>query len=430
MQLQYMSGFGNEFATEAVPGSLPKNQNSPQQPAHGLYAEQISGTAFTAPRHSNRRTWMYRIRPSVVHKPYEIVSNGFIRSTPFNEVPTTPNQLRWSPLDIPSQPTTWLQGIRTMAGGGDCTMHSGCAIHLYVANASMYREFFYNADGELLIVPQQGALTMRTELGTLYVEPGEIVVVPRGIKFAVDVQDQARGYILENYGAPLRLPDLGPIGANGLAYPRDFLTPVASYENINDVMMDVVAKFQGQLWKGVYNHSPLNVVAWHGNYAPYKYNLANFQCINTVTFDHPDPSIYTVLTAPSETPGTANVDFVIFPPRWIVAEHTFRPPWFHRNFMNEFMGLIHGVYDAKEGGGFVPGGASLHSCMSGHGPDADTYQRMTQAELTPVKLADTLAFMFETRFVPRPTEFAMSCGELQEDYWKCWQGLSPEFRAP
>jgi homogentisate 1,2-dioxygenase len=422
----YMSGFGNEFATEAVKGALPEGRNSPQKPAYGLYVEQLSGTAFTAPRNANRRTWMYRIRPSVVHKPYERINNGLIRSTPFAEVETTPNQLRWSPLPIPSQPTTFVEGIVTMAGNGDLTTHSGCAIHVYAANASMTDTFFYNADGEMLIVPQEGALKILTELGIVDVEPYEICVIPRGVKFRVEVSGGVRGYILENYGAVLKLPDLGPIGANGLAYPRDFLTPEAWFENRNGEFK-VVAKFQGNLWQGTYDHSPLNVVAWHGNYAPYKYDLRKYQCINTVTFDHPDPSIYTVLTAPTDTPGTANIDFVCFPPRWMVAEDTFRPPWFHRNFMNEFMGLIDGVYDAKEGGGFVPGGSSLHNCMSGHGPDADTYKKMTQVELKPTKIDGTMAFMFETRFVCRPTAFAMQCAELQNDYWECWQGLVPEF---
>lgn len=422
----YMSGFGNEFATEAVEGALPEGRNSPQKPAHGLYVEQLSGTAFTAPRGANKRTWMYRIRPSVVHKPYERIDNGLVRSTPFNEVETTPNQLRWSPLPIPSNPTTFVEGIATMAGNGDLTTHSGCAIHVYAANTSMLDTFFYNADGEMLIVPQEGPLKILTELGILDVEPYEICVIPRGVKFRVEVQGGVRGYILENYGALLKLPDLGPIGANGLAYPRDFLTPEAWFENRTGEFK-VVAKFQGNLWQGTYDHSPLNVVAWHGNYAPYKYDLRKYQCINSVTFDHPDPSIYTVLTAPTDTPGTANIDFVCFPPRWMVAEDTFRPPWFHRNFMNEYMGLIDGVYDAKEGGGFVPGGSSLHNCMSGHGPDADTYKKMTQVELKPTKIEGTMAFMFETRFVCRPTAFAMQNGELQHDYWECWQGLVPEF---
>lgn len=425
----YISGFGNDVATEAIAGALPDGRNSPQQPAFGLYVEQINGTAFTAPRSANKRSWMYRIRPSVVHRPYERIDNGLIRSTPFNEVETTPNQLRWSPLPIPDKPTTFIEGIATMAGNGDLTTHSGSAIHVYAANTSMTSTFFYNADGEMLIVPQLGSLRILTEMGIIDVDPQEICVIPRGIKFRVEVSGPVRGYICENYGAPFRLPDLGPIGANGLAYPRDFLMPEAWYEERNE-MVDVIAKFQGNLWKGVYNHSPLNVVAWHGNYAPYKYDLRKFQCINTVTFDHPDPSIYTVLTSPSDTPGTANIDFVIFPPRWMVAEDTFRPPWFHRNFMNEYMGLIEGVYDAKEGGGFVPGGSSLHNCMSGHGPDADTYAKMTKADLKPTKIEGTMAFMFETRFVCRPTAFAMQSGELQHDYWECWQGLVPEFKKP
>ena len=364
-----------------------------------------------------------------IGRPYERIDNGLIRSTPFAEVETTPNQLRWSPLPIPEKPTTFIEGIATMAGNGDLTTHIGSAIHVYAANTSMTSTFFYNADGEMLIVPQLGSLRIFTEMGIIDVEPQEICVIPRGIKFRVEVSGPVRGYICENYGTPFRLPDLGPIGANGLAYPRDFLIPEAWYEERSE-MVDVIAKFQGNLWKGVYNHSPLNVVAWHGNYAPYKYDLRKFQCINTVTFDHPDPSIYTVLTSPSDTPGTANIDFVIFPPRWVVAEDTFRPPWFHRNFMNEYMGLIEGVYDAKEGGGFVPGGSSLHNCMSGHGPDADTYAKMTKADLKPTKIENTMAFMFETRFVCRPTAFAMSSGELQHDYWECWQGLVPEFKKP
>jgi len=314
-----------------------------------------------------------------------------------------------------------------MAGNGDLTTQSGNAIHVYAANTSMVDTFFYNADGEMLIVPQLGDLRILTEMGIVEIKPHEICVIPRGVKFRVEVQGDVRGYILENYGAPLRLPDLGPIGANGLAYPRDFMIPEAWFEERTGEF-EVITKFQGNLWRGTYDHSPLNVVAWHGNYAPYKYDLRNFQCINTVTFDHPDPSIYTVLTSPSDAPGTSNVDFAIFPPRWLVAENTFRPPWFHRNFMNEYMGLIHGVYDAKEGGGFVPGGSSLHNCMSGHGPDAETYQKMSTAELKPVKLDGTMAFMFETRFVCRPTAWAMSSAELQADYWECWQGLVPEFK--
>ncbi|HEX6160150.1 MAG TPA: homogentisate 1,2-dioxygenase domain-containing protein, partial [Thermoanaerobaculia bacterium] len=268
---------------------------------------------------------------------------------------------------------------------------------------------------------------LRTELGHVEVKPGEIAVIPRGTKFRVELQgDDARGYLCENFGAPFRLPDLGPIGANGLANPRDFLSPVAAYEEVEGDF-ELIAKFGGTLWSARIDHSPLDVVAWHGNYAPYKYDLARFNAINTVSFDHPDPSIFTVLTSPSDTPGTANCDFVIFPPRWMVAENTFRPPYFHRNVMNEYMGLIYGEYDAKAEG-FVPGGGSLHNCMSGHGPDAATFEAASNAKLEPRYLGETLAFMFETRYVIRPTRFALETPLLQRDYWRCWQGIQKHFK--
>jgi len=420
--MDYQSGFGNEFATEAVKGALPVGQNSPQKHPLGLYTEQLSGSAFTAPRAVNRRTWTYRIRPSVTHKPFEERPAGMLRSGPFNEVPTPPTQLRWNPFPIPDQPTDFIEGLVTIAGNGDPAMQTGVAVHVYAANRSMQARFFYDADGELLLVPQQGRLRLATELGILEAAPGEICVVPRGIKFRGELPDgPSRGYICENYGAPLRLPELGAIGANGLAYPRDFLAPVAAFED-TDGDFRIVAKFLGRMWSAEIDHSPLDVVAWHGNYAPYKYDLARFQCINTVSFDHSDPSIYTVLTSP------ANVDFAIFPPRWLVAEHTFRPPWFHRNLMNEFMGLIYGAYDAKAEG-FLPGGASLHNCMSGHGPDAETWERATAADLKPQRLADTLAFMFETQLVLRPTRYAMESKILQHEYFECWQGLKKHFHA-
>jgi homogentisate 1,2-dioxygenase len=427
-QFLYHSGFGNEFATEAEPGALPVGQNSPQKAPLGLYTEQVSGTPFTAPRSQNRRSWVYRIRPSVVHKPYQLHAHqGLLRSTPFDEIATTPNQLRWDPVPIPTVPTDFVAGLQTLAGNGDSTMHSGVAIHVYVANQSMTDRFFYNADGEMLIVPQLGALVFHTEFGRIDVKPGEICVIQRGVKFRVELlETQARGYICENYGAMFRLPELGPIGANSLANSRDFQTPHAAYED-RDGLFTVISKFCGKLWESEYDHSPIDVVAWHGNYAPYKYDLARFCTINSVSFDHPDPSIYTVLTSPSEILGTANCDFAIFPPRWLVAENTFRPPWFHRNFMNEFMGLIRGQYDAKAEG-FVPGGASLHNCMSGHGPDSTSFEKASNAELKPQYLGDTLAFMFETRFVCRPTKFAMETAQLQHEYYECWQGLKKNFK--
>ncbi len=334
----------------------------------------------------------------------------------------TPNPLRWNPIPFPLEQRDFVDGLITMGGAGDAALQSGVGIHIYAANVTMTNRFFHNADGEMLVVPEQGKLAFHTEMGGLEIAPGEICVLPRGIKFRVELlEEKARGYICENYGALLRLPDLGPIGANGLANARDFLTPVASLED-REGSFQLIAKFGGHLFAAESNHSPLNVVAWHGNYAPYKYDLTRFNTINTVSYDHPDPSIFTVLTSPSESLGTANMDFVIFPPRWMVAEHTFRPPYFHRNVMSEYMGLIFGQYDAKASG-FVPGGASLHNCMAGHGPDAASFALASNAELKPQYLADTLAFMFETRLVIRPTAFALNTEALQNDYWQCWEGL-------
>lgn len=426
LNLKYQSGFGNEFATEAIEGALPLDQNSPQRVAFGLYAEQFSGTPFTAPRASNHKTWTYRIRPSVCHKPFKQISNGMIETAPKNNVPATPNQLRWDPLALPTEPTDFIDSMITMAVNGNAHTGVGMGVHIYAANASMTDRYFYSADGELLIVPQLGELRIHTELGILDVAPCEICVLPRGLKFRVELlSHEARGYVCENYGAIFKLPELGVIGANALANPRHFLTPVAAYED-REEQLTLIAKFHGNLWEAEIDHSPLDVVAWHGNYVPYKYDLRKFNTINTVTFDHPDPSIFTVLTSLSDTPGTANVDFAIFPPRWVVAEHTFRPPYFHRNLMSEFMGLIKGQYDAKPEG-FIPGGSSLHNCMSAHGPDNEAFEAALDAELKPIKYEDTLAFMFESRYVIRPTQFAMETPALQKNYYKCWSDLKRTF---
>jgi len=435
MTFEYMTGFGNEFATEAEAGALPVGQNSPQKPPYGLYAEQLSGSAFTMPRAENKRSWLYRIRPSVMHRPFVPMDPSRMTwvSTPFNETDVTPNQLRWSPAKIPTVGTDFIDGIITMAGGGDSFSWAGLAAHIYIANRPMKKRYFYNADGEMLILPQEGGLTLRTEMGVLGVEPGELAVIPRGIKFTVDLPDKtSRGYICENYGAPFILPDLGPIGANGLANPRDFETPVAAYEDVEGEF-ELITKFGGNLWSAYTRHSPLDVVAWHGNYAPYKYDLAKFMAINTVSFDHCDPSIFTVLTSPSERRGLANIDFAIFPQRWNVADHTFRPPYYHRNVMSEFMGLIKGEYDAKGGKdnkGFAPGGSSLHNCMSAHGPDANAFKSASEVELKPDYMADTLAFMFESRFIMAPTPHALSMNTLQKDYYHCWLDLPKNFAVP
>lgn len=425
-KLDYQSGFGNEFATEALPGALPEGQNSPQRAPYGLYAELISGTAFTQPRAENLRSWVYRMRPSAVHGAFRRLDNGLLRTPPFDEGVLTPQQTRWDPAPIPEENTDLIDGIQTLGGNGDANAQAGIGIHIYAANASMERRYFYNADGEMLFVPQHGRLRLATEMGVVEAAPNEIIVVPRGVKFRADLPDgPSRGYICENYGAALRLPDLGPIGSNGLANARDFLAPVASFEDV-DGDFEIVAKFGGNLWAADIDHSPLDVVAWHGNLAPYKYDLANFMAVGSISFDHPDPSIFTVLTSPSGPAGLANVDFVIFPPRWLVGEHTFRPPWYHRNIMSEFMGLIHGQYDAKPEG-FVPGGASLHNLMSAHGPDAGAYENATKAELKPEFLGATMAFMFETRYPIRLTDWAANSPQVQAGYQDCWQGLKKNF---
>ena len=417
----YMPGFGNHFSTEAVAGALPVGQNSPQKTPLGLYAEQLSGTAFTAPRTENRRSWLYRLRPSAQHPAYQKIDRGLMRSGPFDEVPPNPNRMRWNPLPVPEAPTDWVEGLVTYGGNGEADADAGVGIHMYAANRSMTDRVFYSADGELLIVPQQGAHRFVTEFGVIEAQPGHVVLIPRGVRFRVELDGPSRGYVCENYGAAFRIPDLGPIGANGLANPRDFEAPVAAFEDV-DRPTECIQKYGGQLWTTTFDHSPLDVVAWHGNYAPCRYDTARFNTINTVSFDHPDPSIFTVLTSPSDTPGVANCDFVIFPPRWMVAEDTFRPPWFHRNVMSEFMGLVTGAYDAKADG-FAPGGASLHNRMSGHGPDQATYDAAIKAELKPHKIEGTLAFMFETRAPIRVTKWAQTTPLMQLDYDDCWSGF-------
>jgi len=427
--LRYQSGFGNHFASEAVAGVLPPGRNSPQKAAHGLYAELISGSAFTAPRAENLRTWMYRRQPSVVVGGYTAYPQPWWKTGAAGGVDAPPDPLRWSPTPIPdaaSQPLDFVDGLRSIAVNGDVDAQSGMAAHLYFINRSMTQRAFVNADGEMLLVPQQGALTVTTELGVLQVAPGEIALLPRGMAFKVAVDGPSRGYVCENYGAHFRLPELGPIGSNGLANPRDFLAPVAAFER-DAAGYQLVKKFAGRLWSARGAASPFNVVGWHGNLAPLKYDTKNFMTIGSISFDHPDPSIFTVLTSPSDTPGTANCDFVIFPPRWLVAEDTFRPPWYHRNLMSEFMGLVYGQYDAKPEG-FRPGGASLHNSMVPHGPDADAFERASSVPLAPHKLDNTLAFMFESRFRFRPTEWAMQGGALDTGYADCWRDLKDGFQ--
>jgi homogentisate 1,2-dioxygenase len=429
MTLRYQSGFGNQYASEAVPGALPQGRNSPQRVAHGLYAELISGSAFTAPRADNRRSWLYRRQPSVVTGAYQPYEQALWTTGAAGGVPVPPDPLRWNPFALVDAPTDFVDGLRTVVANGDADAQLGLGVLVYTANRSMQRRALINADGEMLLVPQQGRLQIITELGLLDVQPGEIAVLPRGVAFSIALPDgPSRGYVAENYGAPFRLPELGPIGSNGLANARDFLAPTAAFEDSAGAY-ELIKKFGGRLWRTTQPGTPFNVVAWHGNLAPVKYDTAHFMTLGSISFDHPDPSIFTVLTSPSDTPGTANCDFVIFPPRWMVAEDTFRPPWYHRNLMSEFMGLVHGQYDAKPEG-FKPGGASLHNAMVPHGPDTEAFAKASSAPLAPHKLDHTLAFMFESRYRFVPTAWAMTSGALDGGYAGCWAGLADHFQAP
>jgi homogentisate 1,2-dioxygenase len=419
--MNYQSGFGNQFSTEALPGALPVGRNSPQRAPHGLYAELISGSAFTAPRAENQRSWVYRRQPSVVVGTFTPLAQPWLKTGARDGIDTPPNPLRWHPIEVPTEGADFIEGLRTIAVNGDPEAQCGMAAHLALINRSMQRRAFINADGELLLVPQQGRLDIRTEFGLLAVSPGEIALLPRGIAFSVAVDGPTRVYVCENYGAAFRLPELGPIGSNGLANPRDFLAPVAAVDD-TDGGFEIVKKYSGALWRATQAHSPFNVLAWHGNLCPMKYDTTHFNTLGSISFDHPDPSIFTVLTSASDTPGTANCDFVIFPPRWLVAEDTFRPPWFHRNVMSEFMGLVHGQYDAKPEG-FRPGGMSLHNAMVPHGPDSEAFDKASKTALAPHKLDHTLAFMFESRWRFRLTEYALKSGALDSAYADCWAGL-------
>jgi homogentisate 1,2-dioxygenase len=431
-ELSYLSGFRNHFESEIRSGLLPIGQNSPQRVAEGLFAELLSGTSFTSPRALNLRTWMYRKYPSVVSNPfaaYRSTVKGHLAMWLSNvdEVKVcAPNPMRWAPFHYPKTALDFVDGLFTLAVNGSAQGQLGVAIHMYLARRSMGHRALRNGDGEMLIVPQEGALLVTTECGRLEVAPGEIIVIPRGMVFKVDLEGkEARGYVCENFGAAFQLPELGPIGSNGLANVRDFQSPVAWVEpesNQANARYQMILRSGGKLWSGAQASSPFNVAAWHGNLAPYKYDTAKFMVLGSISFDHPDPSIFTVLTSPSDTPGTANCDFVIFPPRWLVAERTFRPPWYHRNVMSEFMGLIQGQYDAKAEG-FRPGGASLHNSMVPHGPDVDAFSKASATNLSPQKLDNTLAIMFESRYLMRPTDFAMTHAGREQDYWKCWAGL-------
>ncbi|KAF2717736.1 homogentisate 1,2-dioxygenase-like protein [Polychaeton citri CBS 116435] len=437
---RYQNGFNAYHETEAIEGALPVGINNPQRCAYGLYNEKLSGTAFTAPRSENQQTWLYRILPASAHAPFEprehSTFNTNPESKPWEKIHQIPNQLRWDPFDL-DETVDWVHSLHLVAGAGDPTMKTGLGMFIFAAGKDMDRRHaFYSADGDFLIVLQHGVLDIQTELGRMLVRPNEICVIPRGIRYRVTLPEgPVRGYILELYQGHFQLPELGPIGSHCLANSRDFQAPVASFDEDHDGSNEYIllAKFAGHLFAAKQNHTPFDVVAWHGNYYPYKYDLARFATIGSISYDHPDPSIFTVLTARSDHSGTAVADFVIFPPRWLVAEDTFRPPWYHRNTMSEFMGLIHGEYDAKTGGGFQPAGASLHNVMSAHGPDGSTHEKASNADLKPMKVGSgSMAFMFESCLMVGVTEWGLKkCAKVQPHYnAESWEGLKPRFKRP
>lgn len=425
--LKYMTGFGNEFETEALPNALPVGQNSPQKPAYGLYSELFSATTFPAPRARNRRTYMFRIHPSVQAPKYSRIDNSLIATPPFDTVPT-PNNMRWDAFEIGGEDADFIDGLATICGVGGPIAQSGMAMHIYRVTRSMSDRVFTNNDGEMIVMPQQGALRFVTELGVLEAAPGAIVILPKGIRFRVELPEgPARGFVCENFSQAFHLPELGLIGSNGLANAADFYAPVAAYEDRN-TPCELVQKYAGNLWATELPYSPLDVVAWRGNCAPMLYDAEKFVALGTATVDHPDPSIFCALTSGGDAVLGPNVDMLILPPRWLVAEHSFRPPGFHRNCVCEMVALIKGRHQGKTGG-FGPGGFSIHNNFAPHGPDVNTVQMAREEELKPMKLEGTLAFLFETRFPLAVTPFAHEAKENQADVVAMWQGF-PHLFSP
>ncbi|KAI8874410.1 GG23710 [Ramicandelaber brevisporus] len=450
-KLEYHVGFGNSFASEAIPGALPKNQSHPQHSPFGLYIELLSGSAFTVPRAANQRSLLYRKRPSTAHKPLRPAPADFapdlVGDFSGDRASIDPNQLRWDPFDLPTPladggtPVDFVRGLHTFCGSGDPTIKEGLAVHVYAANASMQRTVFSSSDGDMLIVPQLGALDIQTEFGHMAVAPTEICVIQRGIRFAVrTAAPLIRGYVLEVYSGHFELPELGPLGTTGLAQARDFLTPKAAFDTGADAdtaEWTLVTKYGGRVWLGTQNHSPFDVVAWHGNYAPFKYDTKNFCAVGTLSFDHMDPSSFTMLTVKSAFPGTSIVDFIGFVPHWQVSEHSFRLPPAHRNCMTELVGSVKGRASSADDGKhkgpvYTDGGFQYISYMTPHGPDRAGYEVAKQA-LQPHKVnEDTFAFMFESTYMLKLTPWAMKgSGKLQDHGEReMWTSIASNFQPP
>ncbi|KAI9822498.1 MAG: hypothetical protein M1827_000217 [Pycnora praestabilis] len=430
---EYQSGFGNTFESEAVPGTLPQGQNSPRNVRFGLYAEQMTASAFVAPRHLNRKAWLYRARPAVAHQGFDDLPDN--EDTESNFMPINPRvhlcaqQLAWLPFDIPSgDDINFVEGIKTIAGSGEPTLREGIATHMYMANKSMNKQTYTNSDGDYLICPQQGSLDIQTEFGPLFVQPGEIVVLQRGQRFSVKLPDgPSRGYILEIWGSNFELPELGPLGANGLANARDFLHPTAKYEVTKHDSWQCIYKLGGKYFKSKQEHSPFDVVAWHGNYVPYKYDLTKFVNVGSISVDHIDPSIFCVLTARSRDPAAPLADFLIFSPRWDVASHTYRPPYYHRNVASEFMGLLYGGYGGRSDE-FAPGGASYECGMVPHGVAYEEFKEATAEAPPEMQISKgAVAVMFESSRPFTITDYAWNSSKKHEHDPKMWDDLVDNF---
>lgn len=421
----YQPGFGNEFATEAVAGALPVGQNSPQRPPLGLVSELVSGTAFVAPRALNRRSYLFRIRPSTNAHPLLPVSFPNFQTPPL-AVDPQPGAMRWSTLNDKIAGKDFLDGLLTHCGNGSPRTQNGMAVHIYNASEPMTGRAFVNSDGEMLIIPQTGKLVITTELGIMDIQPGELALIPKGMKMKVDpVSGPAYGFMCENYGLPFVLPDLGLIGSHGLANAIDFETPVAAFED-NEEPTELIQKFCGSFWETKLEYSVFDVVAWRGNWAPCKYDMMKFNTMGSISYDHPDPSIFCALTSSSDAVAGGNVDFMILPPRWIVAEHSFRPPGFHRNSVSEFLALVKGAHESRSSN-FPPGSISLHNCWTPHGPDTETLEQARTAELQPQRVDDALVFMLETRFPLEMSSAAFESDKRQRDCTNGWAGFTKRF---
>lgn len=423
----YLTGFGNEHLSEALAGALPIGRNSPQKLPYGLYAEQVNGSPFTAPRAENQRSWVYRIYPTAAAQgPWSRMPNLHL-DEPETPQESSPERYRWRPWTSTAADVDFVDSLFRMCQSGGSRELRGMSLYAYWANRSMERRLFSSIDGELLILPQSGSLRVRTEMGVLFAEPGEMVLLPRGMRFSVDPLDETcRGFVCENMGMPFRLPERGLIGANGLANERDFLIPVAAFE-VDDSKFESIAKFGGRTWRSSLKRTPFDVVAWHGTYAPCKYDLRRFNAIHSVSYDHTDPSVFTALTSPSGVAGVANVDFAVLPPRWLVANDTFRPPYYHRNIMSEIVISLRGSPESR-GKDYKIGSSHIHNSMAPHGPDPDILQKASNTSLEP-RWEDTLMVMFESFLPYTVTAEALRSPNRDTSYESNWDATPVLFNG-